>query len=875
MSLPAPAPVASGPGGPRGGADLRLVPAALVGWAGAWWALARPPTSVAQALVAGLLLTLAGVLAIVRGPRRQPCRATVQLLLCSSALVATLLAAAVQVAGRAAGPFPGWVRAQAVADLVGQVAADPRQVEPGRWDRDQGARYTVRLDVEEVTARGRRLPVRTTVLVLGGRDWASARVGSRVAVTGRLAPGEAGRRAAALVLAQGSPRLLEHPGPWWRAAEHVRVGLRRAVEPRSPDAGGLLPSLVVGDTSGLTPQVESDLRRSGLTHLTAVSGANVAIVTGATLWAAVAVGLLRRARLAVAALALVFFVVLARPEPSVVRAAAMGAVMLAGLVSSRRSRGIPALAGSVLVLLVLDPWLARDVGFALSAAATGSLLLLAPPWADRLQRWLPRPAALALAAPAAAQAACAPLVVLLQPEVSTVAVLANLLAEPAVLPATVLGVLAALVALAGPVVAEYLAAAGCVATWWITRVAAWTASLPVAEVGWSQGAGGAVLLGVLTAGVVWATLRVSVESPERGPRRPADRAGPSGAARRRLAAAMVVLLLGVGWWAGARTGRGWGSDDWAVAFCDVGQGDALVVRSGVDRAVLVDAGPDPARMQRCLDDLGVRALDLVVLSHFHRDHVAGLAGALAGRSTGPVLVSALDLPRDNAAEVTRVLAGRPAGPASAVTSAVSGRTGAQGWSVLWSIPAPALPPMPVENPDDPDGTTVNEAGLVVVLQVREPAGRTLRLIALGDLEVDGQRRLAGQLREDAAGPGMGGAVPPGGAVDVVKVAHHGSARQDPTLYRLLAPRLALVGVGADNDYGHPAPSTLGMLEGNGARVVRTDRDGPVAVSTVSGGTVSGGTVSGGPAGVGGDLRLSRGRGQLPGMAGSLWSWFTS
>ena len=199
------------------------------------------------------------------------------------------------------------------------------------------------------------------------------------------------------------------------------------------------------------------------------------------------VGVRARWLVVVGALGVVGFVLLARAEPSVVRAAAMGSVALIGMGAHGRRRGTRALGAAVLLLLLLDPWLATSIGFALSACATAGILWLAPGWRDRLARWLPRWVAEAVAVPLAAQLACTPLVAAISGQVSLVAVLANLLVAPAVGPATVLG-------LAGGVVGLV---SGRSARWWrrrprgaragSSRSATRGADLPVAAVEWSSG----------------------------------------------------------------------------------------------------------------------------------------------------------------------------------------------------------------------------------------------------------------------------------------------------------------------------------------------------------------------------------------------------
>ena len=225
------------------------------------------------------------------------------------------------------------------------------------------------------------------------------------------------------------------PDLWWRAAEAVRASLRASVAHRPDDQRALVPALVVGDDSDLDPRLAEDFRATGMTHLLAVSGTNLTLVVGFLLVLGRWCGVRGRGHYVVGALGIVGFVLLARTEPSVVRAAAMGAVG-AGRDGRRRPPArAPGRSGvAVVVLLLLDPGLALTVGFALSAVATAGILLVAPGLRDALARWLPRWVAEAVAVPLAAQLACTPLVAAISGQVSLVAVAANLAAAPAVGP---------------------------------------------------------------------------------------------------------------------------------------------------------------------------------------------------------------------------------------------------------------------------------------------------------------------------------------------------------------------------------------------------------------------------------------------------------
>jgi competence protein ComEC len=236
-------------------------------------------------------------------------------------------------------------------------------------------------------------------------------------------------------------------------------------------------------------------------------------------------------------------------------------------------------------------------------------------------------------------------------------------------------------------------------------------------------------------------------------------------------------------------------------MCDVGQGDATVLAAGDGTGVVVDAGPDPTLVDRCLTTLGITRIPLVVLTHFHADHVAGLPGVLRGRSVGAIETTGFEEPADQAAFVRAQAAARHI-PVTRAAAGERRRSGGLDWRVLWP------PPDTASAPDGPNDASVT-------LLVRS-AGLTLLL--LGDLEPPAQQAL---LRTPAAEEL--------GSVDVLKVAHHGSAYQDPELIRRVAPRLALISCGRDNGYGHPAPSTVAALRDGGALVLRTDEDGAIAV----------------------------------------------
>ncbi|MFC7659268.1 ComEC/Rec2 family competence protein [Pseudonocardia benzenivorans] len=223
------------------------------------------------------------------------------------------------------------------------------------------------------------------LLLAPAEGWEVLLPGQSVRAEGLLAPAARHDLTIAVLRVRGSPAEVG-PAPWWQtAAGGLRDGLRAASRTLPERSAGLWPGLAVGDTRDQSPEVADDFRAAGLTHLTAVSGANLAVVAGAVLFL---LRLLRagpRTCAVGAVLALLGFVVLARPSPSVLRAAVMGGIVLLALALGRRRSAVPALAGTVVVLLLGSPRLAVDPGFALSAAATAALVLVAPGWVRRLR----------------------------------------------------------------------------------------------------------------------------------------------------------------------------------------------------------------------------------------------------------------------------------------------------------------------------------------------------------------------------------------------------------------------------------------------------------------------------------------------------------
>jgi len=538
-----------------------------------------------------------------------------------------------------------------------------------------------------------------------------------------------------------------------------------------------LPALVDGDTTGLDPVLTEHFRLAGLTHLVAVSGTNCSILIGSVLLVLRRFGVRPWACGAAGALVLLVFVAVARPSPSVLRAALMAAIALAALASGRPRQALPSLSAALLALLLWDPELARNAGFAMSVLATAALLVIAPPWAEALRRRrVPAGIAESVAVAAAAHVVTAPVIAAISGRVSLVAIPANVLAEPVVASATVLGFAAAVVSplWLGP--ARLLAD---LAGWpcrWLAWVAHFFGGLHGATLTWPGGGAGGLALLVLCAGLLAVALR----------------AGP----RRSLAAAAITALFVL---IPVRSiTSGWPARGWIFVACDVGQGDALVLSAGPHAAVAIDAGPDPVAVDRCLHDLAVSNIPLLILSHDHLDHVAGISGVLHGRHVGRVLTGPLEDPPSGVHLVQAAL--RAHGLQSA-TAAV-GQSFDVG-RVHLDVLAPAVAFHNTRS--DP-----NNSSLVLRATID---GK--RIMLPGDAEIDAQRSLV------ESGVDL--------RADVLKIPHHGSAYSDPAFLAGVGAQLGVISVGLHNDYGHPSPLLLTEMARLGVPMRRTDRDGDVAV----------------------------------------------
>lgn len=516
-----------------------------------------------------------------------------------------------------------------------------------------------------------------------------------------------------------------------------------------PDLGrgrALLGGFLLGDTSHLDGLDVERMRRAGLSHFVAVSGSNVALFLGALFLVAGPLGWSSRRRAALGLAGLGFFVLLIGPDPSVVRAAAMAGLALLARPFGLRPDIWQVMGAAVALLLVTSPELAFSLGFQLSVAATAGVVIGAG-WFPRLR---PEWVGAALGASCGAQLAVAPILLLAIGSIPLWSPVANVLSAPLVVAATALGGAGAVIGI------DAIVAAGALAAGAVLRIAEVAADLP--QVGW----GAVLLLGLLGSTAAW------------------RRARPAAVVACAVVVAVVTLVSGPLTLSAPAIRP-------AFVALDVGQGDALLLMGEGGETILVDGGSSGPRVRRGLARFGVRAIDLLVVSHAHRDHYGGLTEVVESLPVGAVWYARFPGQAEEFEEF--VAAARARAPVA---------TPRPGHHRLGSIGLEVLGPIRRYQ-------SLNDQSLVIVATI---AG--VRILLPGDLERIGQREME----------------PPAAAV--LKVPHQGAATSDPAWLKDTGASVAVVSVGP-NRFGHPSEELLAELARAGMHIRRTDTEGDVVI----------------------------------------------
>ncbi len=687
---------------------------------------------------------------------------------------------------------PQWVTGAAVAAVVGLVAGGARleALAPAPAPATlQGAVVTV-LEVPETERFGWRAlatagPAR--LLVRGGGVRPAWEAGDLVRLSGtvrRLGDGDgwlAARRVSGVVRARAGPVVGRRGGPAG-VVDRLRSRAREVITGSlEPEPAGLLAGMVLGDDSAMSPALRDQMRRTGLGHIVAASGANVALLVGLVLAGSGLFGLARAPRLVVAGGSVLVYAAVCGGGPSILRASVMGLAVLAAAMASRPASRAYGIALALAVTLAIDPRAWLDVGWQLSFVAVAGIAVLAGPLRERARK---AGVPLALAEPAsltiAATVATAPVAAAAFGTFSPVSLPANVIVAPLVAPATWLGMVAALAGQLAPGAARPLVLLAGLPVAVILAVARGLSSFPFAQVRVSPLP---VVLLSLAAGCLLGALV-----------RPTLRRALLVAAAAATVAVPLARLPGSAAPPGAPPGG-----VARVSFLDVGQGDATLIQSRGE-SLLVDTGPEGGPIVQRLREAGVGRLGALLVTHAQADHLGA-----AARVIKDVGVDLLLDGRDGVAE--RDGAARESAAAENGVKRAFPRAG--------------------------DVLRVGEMKVSVLSPEGGAAGGgdpNLRSVVL---RVDGSD-LSVLLGADAESEVLSPLAP--GPVQVLKVSHHGS--EDPGLASLLVavqPRLAVVSVGAGNPFGHPAPATLRGLATSGAQVLRTDLHGSVSVEAARGG----------------------------------------
>jgi len=675
-----------------------------------------------------------------------------------------------------------------IVDFTATVVGDPTllpQQDKLTWN--SSPRVSMRIRLDSIKTSQMTIQTKIPVQLFATRfvdQFLQLTPGTKIAAIGRLDPVRPGTAYAAYLTALGGLQIRAEPPRYQWLAKALRDRLEQALERTPNDAKALVPGLALGDTRAVQPELLSAMRTSGLTHLVAVSGANVTILL-ALVFAALARAS-RATRVAGAILTLVAFVVVVRPQPSVLRASVMGLVLLLCILGKRKTDAINALGIAVVVLVIIDPMLSATYGFALSVFATAGLLVgsgkLRRVLTLRLPNVIPSWLVDGLVVTLCAQCAVLPILLQLGAKFSLASVPANLLAVPLASLTMVSGLILTALAVICLPFAQFFAWVVAIPALGIAVIARIASSasflvVPIPSGIWGAILATAFLVLLFLCGANWSGFKPNQKS---------------------LVALTTIVAISSIWIHPNIQLRMWPPNNWLLVSCDVGQGDATVINLGNHEAIVVDVGPDPNLLDKCLTELRIKAIPLLILTHFHADHVAGLEGIFRHRKVGLIRVTELKDPPLTTKFVANFLADKSL-TAKGITAGEHLVIGQVDIRCLW--PAEII---------RGQGSDANNASIVLLASIR---GHTFLLV--GDIEAPAQRAITQRYHLSQ--------------IEVLKIAHHGSRNQDVQFAQKLAPEIALISVGKGNGYGHPSAETLTLYEVLGAKIYRTDNSGNLAV----------------------------------------------
>ena len=707
--------------------------------------------------------------------------------------------------------------------IEGVISDDPQST---------GMQTRLRLRVDRVFAQGQwqiatgdvLVMLRAPVEIVAQRDRPYFRFGDRLALQGELnSPPELDEFDYPLYLArQGISTVMSFPtasllaegggSRFYRWLYELRHDLAFSLARSVPEPGAALgQSILLGIRDGLPADIEEDFRITGTSHLLAISGLHVGVLLAVSLGLSQAILGRRRHLYLIIPLTLIWlYVLLSGASPSAVRAAIMGTVYLAALLSGRPRNVLPALALAAVAMVAVDPNVIWRISFQLSFAAMAGIAVFADPIGrglrdeDGTSTGLPVRASILqmTGVTLAATLTTLPLVAYHFPQVSLVGVPASLLTLPAMPLVLVTHALAGFGGLVSPALGLPLGWLAWMFSGYITGVVSLLARVPLAAVGTGQvplvfviawyGAMG-LAYSLRNTGHVGAVRERLTELAAQTRLKALTSLGTgklsaliSGRgilARPLTLIALPMFALAAALWVAALSGPG---PRLQIYFVDVGQGDAIFIVTPGGNQVLIDGGPDPQKIVQFLGRRmppNDRSIDLVILTHPHTDHAAGLVEVLRRYQVDAILHRTLDYESPTYQEWLRAVEQER-------TLTVEARAG-QVITCDDGVTIEVLSPpeqLPAGTRSDVDNSSV---------VVRLTYGERTFLLA-GDMFEESERRLL------AAGIPLDS--------DVLKLGHHGSrnATTADFLYQV-SPAVAVISAGAKNRYGHPHQETLDRL----------------------------------------------------------------
>ena len=568
-----------------------------------------------------------------------------------------------------------------------------------------------------------------------------------------------------------------------KAINKVRSKFLEITTSLSGDARELLPGLILGDTRNQSLALSQDMKNSGLTHLTAVSGGNIAILLLAIIWLSQKFRFTIKKQIVTGLFTLIIFALLVRTEPSVVRASLMGAISLLGLFTGTRRHGISALVTTICIALLVDPNLAVSWGFCLSVFATAGLLVFTRPFANKISELVPRiPESLSvlIAVALSAQISTAGLIAGFSGQITLWSIPANLLASPVIPFVTILGYLSLVFSNFYTPFAYLFGYLAAFFANWIGFLAHYFASNETSIIHVPKGIIGFLLISfimALSAFLIFLVTKTKIEN-------------------KRTLVISIFLIIISSLILKTKDVKNWPIRNWQFVMCDVGQGDGLVLKDSTGKVLVVDVGPNGQLMNDCLKKLGVKTIDVLMLTHFHADHVEGLELVKNRHKIQKVYLTWIE---DPVYEVERTK--------QLLNDVLTFHIKSGEVISLGELKIQCLWPTKIKMNL---GSIPNNSSLVTLVTIKNAS-----FLLTGDIEPPAQEAIQKLWK-----------IP---QVDVVKVPHHGSKFQDVNFPKWTRARIALISVGQENSYGHPAKLTLDLYRDSGMQVLSTDEVGSIAI----------------------------------------------